>query len=81
MREEFERAIKAGDQPSWDVLYYFKHCDDRMPIDLAEAVYNLAPSAFDFAGDPAPITYRNAVRILWELKTFLEGPPNDLESE
>ncbi len=79
-REEFERVIRTGGEfPSWDTLYYFRECDDLMPIDLAEAVYNLASSAFDFADDPAPITYRNAVRILWELKTAIDGPLNDSE--
>jgi hypothetical protein len=80
MRKEFEGVIRTGGElPSWDTLYYFKECDDLMPIQVAEAVYNLAPSAFDLSGDPAPISYRNAVRILWELKTSIDGPLNDSE--
>jgi hypothetical protein len=76
MRKEFEQAVKAGDQPSWNALNWLKECDDPLPVKVAEAVYKLAPSAFDFEGDPAPLTYRNAVRTI-PRKQEKRGKSND----
>ena len=73
--KEFAESVKDGNCPSWDVLHWFRERDDQLPVEVATAVYNMASSAVDFEGDAAPLTYRKAVKLLWELKMFLDGPP------
>lgn len=68
----FEESVLRGECPSWDALYTLRDHKELLPPEIAAKVYEIVPGDPNPKVDPPPLNYRNAVRLLMELKRFLE---------
>ena len=70
----FEESILKGKCPSWEALYSLLDRDEWLPPEIDDAVRKMVPDDLDPNIRRLQLKYRNAVPLLIDLKTGLEGP-------